>query len=310
MPLRSLPLLALVFGAWANASSVCAQPWLEGREWNGPRAREVRCTGPGGVLPAGVFWTEVGWYEQQLDCPRPVAAVVFGVHRDESSARAALRRARPLSRTPGYPWVTHTHAAGLEGDGIAIVMGLFATREAAETFRADRSELAIVGVLSDEDAIARFPVGAGGEAPAEIPIVTHVLAAESVPAYAIEQVRAVERSSSDEEQSPSETRGSRTERLAAARVACRVEPDAIFFFARAPGNNLRTWHPVRCGRDRVAWIELANTATTAVTWSDRDGRAFITQVSLVECDVPTHTTWELLATLARRDPRIRRRSCG
>ena len=37
---------------------------------------DVRCRSEDGVLPAGVYWVFVGWYEQSLDCPRPGVALV------------------------------------------------------------------------------------------------------------------------------------------------------------------------------------------------------------------------------------------
>lgn len=53
----------------------------------------------------------------------------------------------------------------------------------------------------------------------------------------------------------------------------------------------RAWHAVRCPNGVAAWVPLAATQATAVVWTHRDGGVRVSQVSLVECDLATLTTW-------------------
>jgi hypothetical protein len=279
-----------------------AQPWSAGPRWAGPSAGDVRCEGPGGVLPSGVYWEDVGWYEQHLPCARPHFAVVSGVFGDAVSAQASLRASRPLAPTAAYPWVVHTREAGLDGDGIAVVLGLYAAIEDAQRF-ASRAHLQLVRVLPSREALARFEVGHGGTDPRPVPIVTHVASAAPVAAYATRDVSAFEAAWDDTYRGDQPASGhlrdysaERTARLARAPIACRVDPDSVFVLgadsSEIPNVAARAWQPVRCGSQQ-AWVPLEATRTTAVIWTDRHGRARVTQVSLVECDSPTLTTWEL-----------------
>ena len=100
----------------------------------------------------------------------------------------------------------------------------------------------------------------------------------------------------------------RAVRIAHATPRCTVSPGDVFIVpfpettgANLPMNGERAWQPVRCGR-AIAWVPLRATESLAVVWMHRDGQPRITQVSLVECDSATHTTWKLLPNGDRTEP--------
>ncbi len=303
--------LALVLFA---ASPAHAQPWQAGETWDGPAPEAVRCEVADGVLPAGVYWATIGWYDANLDCAAPRFAVVAAVTASERELARATARARTLSLAPGYPWVTHTRQAGLEGDGVAVVLGLFATRERADVY-AQRHGARVIGVLSREDAIDRFDDESGGRRPDPIPAVTHVTAPSAVAALSLRDIAHAEEAWNDtyrpDDPQAHRRRASveRARRIAAARPLCRVAPDRVFVFTTPPaarvelGMGYRSWEPVRCG-GQLAWIPREATQAEAVVWTARDGGVVVTQVTLVECDVPTHTSWNLDADRARTRKRV------
>ena len=264
----------------------------------------VRCFDSERVLPAGVYWADIGWYELHLDCPRPTVAVVAALSTRAPVLERAARAARATVIAPGYPWVVHARTAGLDADGVAVVLGQFAERADAERWMAaHRVSARLVPVLPMSEALARAHV----DASPPIPEVTHVTAPAPVPAYDARDLRAIERTWTDtyaEDPDSQAHRRRRAARLARLTPACRVAPDRVFVIpalARSSRLDSRAWRPVRCGR-RVAWIALEATQTDAVAWTDRSGASFITQVALVACDVPTHRTWRIAAQRRRASP--------
>jgi len=262
--------------------------WMAGPRWSGPRAADVVCFGAHRVLPAGLSYHALGHYDRRLPCPTPAVAVVAGIFDSDEAVTTALRAAPAIA--PGYPWVTHTDAAGLEGPrGIAVVVKLFASREEAERFRA----------TSVGHALALVPVAVPSP-DRRSPIGTHVAAARPVRAYSAEALESVE----DEALSALLWRGrgwraryraERSRRLATLTPLCEIAPDRLFSLPADDPDGYRfqrQWRPVRCGAAR-AWVPLSATRSEAVVWLHRDGRPRLTQVSSVECDTPTFTTWEL-----------------
>ena len=72
-----------------------------------PSPEAVRCFDQERVLPAGVYWADIGWYELDLDCPRPTFAVVSALSTRAPVLERAARAARATVVAPGYPWVVH-----------------------------------------------------------------------------------------------------------------------------------------------------------------------------------------------------------
>jgi len=262
--------------------------------------RSVRCRSDEGVLPAGVYWTTVGWYELELrPCPRPRVALVEGIHRRARGATRALLGLRGVAFEPGYPWVVHTRHAGLRGDdGVAVVLGQFEDEVAARRWAAVRglARARVVGIRSADDAIAQFQSGHGGRRADPIPLVTHVVGAAPVPAYDQEGVLRAESRDSD------------------ARAVCRVSPARVFVFDDDPRQRtarfeFHAWMPARCG-GRLVWVRKTDTTASAVTWTEATGEAFVAHVTSVWCDVPSYTFARIDESWRRSDERVEEGGCG
>lgn len=303
--------LALALAALAAiGATATAQEWREGRRTRDPRASDVRCLSAGGVLPAGLYATP-GRYELRLPrCARPRFVLVTEMTPDAARATQALRDLAPVVArlAPGYPWIVNASEIGVAGDGILVVVGQFATEPDATAYRSALGLSAGARVL---------PIGEPRRTGADEdpPRVTQILASAPVRAYSTADVAQAE-SAFDEafEQRRSHSASlraystERAARLARATPRCSVAPGDVFVVplvetrdAVFPMNAEWTWRPVRCGRE-VAWVPLRSTNAFAVVWAHRDGHARITQVSLVECDTPTHTTWTLAPNGDRSAP--------
>ncbi|CAN0508336.1 unnamed protein product, partial [Laminaria digitata] len=110
------------------------------------------------VLASGLYFRP-GRYESRAcpDCPQPEWVVLAGVFE---RGEEATQRAKSLTDLPlGYPWGVHTVELALkdpEPEGIALIAGLFATRQAAESLAAsDPSRLTVAALASADEAAAR-----------------------------------------------------------------------------------------------------------------------------------------------------------
>lgn len=298
------------------AADLHADPWAA-PSWAPPEAADIRCSAQD-VLPAGIYHRGVGWYDFHLDgCPAPAVAVAAGVHPSAARAQAAAR-AHEHGLAPGYPWVVHTRAAGLSGDGIAVVLAQWATAEQALAWRDEHAPGAqLLDVLAEAPAIARFHADNGGRETTRIPHVVHVTSA--TPAYTADDASAIadavgEPSGRGAEAYAAAAWRASQERRREARPTCHVPARTLHTFpseeALRSSQHVwsRSWQPVRCG-GRVAWAPVEATQVSAVTWRHADGHARVTRVTLVECDTPSYTTW-LLREHAELDPRALRGNCG
>jgi len=207
---------------------------------------------------------------------------------------AAAARMRDLA--PGYPWAVETRGLGLDAaPGVAVVLGLFQHARDAQAWvdaRAANAALQVVSVARDVPGGARV-----------VPAVTQVIGRAPVAAYTASAVAriesALERSG---EEAPTGVAFARSTALATrgVRPACRIAPGSVFANVghayaapEIPYAGHRAWHAVRCPNGVAAWVPLAATQATAVVWTHRDGGVRVTQVSLVECDSATLTTWRL-----------------
>lgn len=237
--------------------------------------RGEQCFSAGRVLPAGVFYRTVGWYEAEFDrCPTPAVALVARAHADTQEATATVRSLRGRALAPGYPWAVAEPYAGLAGSGIAVVVGLFASVADAEAWRARLPDvpLTVAPLLPEREALAALQAYQAGRR-----AVVQIIAPAPVPAYAEEDL---DRLLSND----------RRER-ASVRPRCMVDPDTVFDAAGHTSYG-HTVSPVRCGAE-TAFVRRTTTNVEAVVWRGRDGRDRISQVTEVACDCPTHTTWVL-----------------
>ena len=329
LPLVRLPavlvgLIALLgIGAVLIPAVASAQAWMAGSRWKGPKAKDLRCHSEDRVLPAGLFFRDIGWYEQELrSCPAPSVALVAGVHPDEASVEKTLAALNGVALAPGYPWVAHTRYAGFEGDGVAVVLGQFETPEEAGAWLAKHrvsGPTRLLKILGGDAAIDRFEQGSGGKSKVPVPEVTHLLGPDPVKAISRESAEAVEAAF---QSAFNRRRGFRANQraghkafdaaLAAAKPVCTLQPGDVFIFPTEGTTHQLShhqWRMVRCGTE-LAFVPIEATGATAVVWGHRDGRPRITQVTLVECDVATHTTWVLGPKGRRSEPRVAFGSCA
>ncbi|HJL20384.1 MAG TPA: hypothetical protein RMH99_32250 [Sandaracinaceae bacterium LLY-WYZ-13_1] len=256
----------------------------------------MRCRSDEGVLPAGVYWTTIGWYEESLDCPRPGVVLIEGLYRRGPAASRAVRRLRGVAFETGYPWVVHTRYAGIEGDGVAVVLGSFEDEATARRWAAARrlEDTETLDVLEPEAAIERFHTHRGGTRDERVPLVTQVVGPHAVAAYSTRSAARVERG----ERRP---------------TTCRVRPGRVFVFERElrerPRIGYYAWMPVRCG-GRLAWIRRTDTTGGAVFWTETGGERFVSQYTNVECDSPSFSVARIDETWRRFDVQDEAGSCG
>src|SRR5262249_37655941 len=127
--------------------------------------------------------------------------------------------------------------------------------------------------------------------------VTQVVTSVPVPAYSESQVQqlAVEVERVYAKQLPAgkgigEVRRAWAEALSKLKPACMVPPGELFFEPRAGASHAPSFDFVPCGTER-AWILASASNREAVVWRHKDGKWRVTQVTKVECDSPTLTTW-------------------
>lgn len=219
----------------------------------------------------GMWFRTVGWYETEFDgCPQPAVALLVRANT-AAEATATVRALRRRGLSPGYPWVVSEPNLGVDGDGIAVVVGLFATVADAQAWRSRSPDLTLVAapVLTQaaalERARQRFPV-------------THVVAPSPVAAYAYDDVRGL---------NPDDPHA-----IDAIRPLCFIEPDTVFR-PTSVGVRGHAWEPVSCGA-RGAVVPQEATLTRAVVCHGRDGQTLVHQVTDVACDCALYTTWTLV----------------
>ncbi|MFK7986534.1 MAG: hypothetical protein AB8I08_10970, partial [Sandaracinaceae bacterium] len=186
--------------------------------------------------------------------------------------------------------------AGLEADGVAVVLGWFEREEQARRWSTSRRRghtPNLVRVLPVRQALSRLPpsyVEDGASEPRQV-----VWVPRGATAY---------RFSDETDERGSVVRSTRT-------VACEVPKESVFEFAARQWRSHEpfAWMPVRCGAD-VAWVERAATSQESVSYVDSEGRIRVTQVTEVECDSPSYTTWEVDETGRRLNPQTEAGSCG
>lgn len=141
--------IAFAMSATACATSQPSEPAVAEPSGDGEEAADPGQQDPAfgtqrrdDALPAGLYgqWP----YESAVCeyCEAPRHALLWAVHADPEAARADVENLtqKDLDLQPGYPLVVHTDELGITPDGydgIAVVLGLFATRDDAEASRDD-----------------------------------------------------------------------------------------------------------------------------------------------------------------------------
>jgi hypothetical protein len=280
----------LALGFLVSTGLLCAKSGLARPRPLRTHRGEVRCLGPGRVLPAGQYFLSSGKnIGVELGCPRPRTALLLGVFHKVEDVEKAIRALPSNAITLAYPWVVASAdfeiAEGV-APGIAVVMGLFANRRDAEAFRQSGGEwardLTLVNLRRDE------PSGWGpSHKSATVVQMGH---GERQNAYWFADVLEAEKLIDYPEY--------RQARKVDAAAACTVEPGAVFAinpdapgWGRFDGLAEFVWAPVLCD-GRVAYVLRTSTRTESVVWLARDGHYHIAQNVVWECDDPTVDDWK------------------
>ena len=279
-----------------------AQLWRQGPSRHTPRAMDAQVFTAGRVLPAGVFFGGNRYEIELARWPAPSGFLVVRNIRNADDATAAVRSLSARGLAPGYPWVIERRLIGLMGEGPAVVVGTFATSDDATGYRARFADLALDYAPRDAALEATARLHDSSRTEGNVRIVTQVVGSHAVHAYSIEDVAHIDASfTGDVETEPRHSydvrsRNESIRRTAAATPVCDVQPNTVFDFTvtRREHASSRSWSAVRCG-ERLAYVPRDVTNTEAVVWMHRDGRARVTQVTLVECDCAAQTTWILEA---------------
>ena len=242
-------------------------------------------------LPPGLWFVE-GHYEShalEAEPPAPRFVVATAITTSATAAEAAARRAHERAfLEPGYPWVVTTRDVPLEGtppDRIAVVVGLFAERAAADA-HAQRVAHARVVPISDTP---HEPVWTDrGEERLWVVQIDPRRDAEGVSLSALEAFE--QRMGQLQPSSEPEVRAA-YEAALAALPRCTV-PRGSVYATRASDHyylSERRWAPSRCGGREVA-VPVEATLREAV-FEYRANETRVHQVTAVSCDSPNLDVW-------------------
>jgi hypothetical protein len=260
-------------------------------------------------LPPGL-WFQEGHYENEhgegpnASLAQPHFAVVMGVYDEAGEAERAVR-ATPSALSAGYPWVVTTRdlmLAGTPPDRIAVVVGLFSNEHAAQAFAASISGARVATLVTT--AFERTWCPGGDEARLWV---TQIDPQRDAVGYPVEPIqRALQEA--DMGQGPAREEVLPT--LFRTLPRCTIQRGSVFstrdsdrYFAMG-----RTFAIVPCEGAEVA-IPIEATMREAMFEYGAAG-AHIHQVTAVECDTPTLSTWRYEASGRVEGTRAERRDPG
>ena len=234
-------------------------------------------------LPAGTYFRG---YDTCGECDRPRHAVVADIVDTPAAAQALIAALPDAPRAPGYPLVVHTDELGPADSqrGIAIVLGLFATAEAANAWAAHEGGGARVLPLLDDEAW--WPSEKG-------PIRVVRIAVTSANAYDRREVERIEAELQDRQwETLAEAQLALRARVLALAPACPLARGSIQLWTRDDGDRIPwyEWAPVRCG-DTEAYVAWRDTWLDSSVVPSGDGGHIVVQVTGAECDTPILGHW-------------------
>lgn len=276
---------------------------------DGPRLAPAAPTDRARSLPPGLWFVE-GHYESNAleDEPRPPRhAVILGVYPSAAGAEAAARRAIGASvpvglLAPGFPWVVTTRDVPLAGtppDRIAVVVGLFEDRAAAD---------ALARALPRARAVGISPVGFEPQWTdrGEIRLwVVHVDPRRDAHGYEPSAIDAIEQRHASEPAALT---------AALARLpSCRI-PRGTVLATRSSEHYYASSRRFALGRcdGREVRIPVEETLRETVFEYRSDGEVRVHQIVDVSCDTATFRQWRL-TTEGREaidDGSVRRGGCA
>lgn len=238
-------------------------------------------------LPAGTCGFEA-YLGSACEAGAPRFAVVALHTNDPHAAERALRAA---PHADGYPFAVSFDdlpAKDPAVQGIAVVAGLYANREDADAAARGRATVIELATKDEYDRRRYSNVGAYQKNEEQIERVVEIAA--ETPAYRAEDLEQVEKALDEELAThwvplPAQQMR-RADALAASTPACNVAAGRVFVTHE---NELyefrRKYAPVRCDDGREAWVPWRATRLESTVDSGK-----VSQVILVECDVPTVET--------------------
>jgi hypothetical protein len=239
---------------------------------------------PSGIRPedtAGLYWVP---YVTCDDCDRPQALVAY-LTGDEHEAHA-IRSALDGKLALGLPYVIHTDELGLRLRKIAVVIGTYATKAAA-----DRGAATSPPVAGHRAATIALAGGTSPEAPRHVTVVDR---GQAVPAWSKADVDAV-KAALDATADPGahETLAAShawvLRQLAARAPTCTVLPGDLFVVE----DDELDWYelaPVRCG-GQLAYISWTQSLLGHAVIVPRGTGHVLSQIVGAECDSPIIRTW-------------------
>ncbi|MFO0631963.1 MAG: hypothetical protein U0168_03845 [Nannocystaceae bacterium] len=247
-------------------------------------------------LPAGLYFRN--GYVRCDGCPAPRWAVVAGIVATARQAEATLATAAaagPLDL--GFPLALHTDELALvdgEREGIAIVVGWFADRDAARR-RADRAGYEVVELLDEQAAFTRQWDATERDPDHPRRYVVQLDARGPVPGFALAAVEAAETTLSTSTWNSYEAFVVlRDHTRAQLEPVCEIDGARLFVADDAQAEPSRSWpyawQPVTCDDGRPALVRQIDTRRHAIVSLD-GARVVIDQVVGVECDRAIYERW-------------------
>jgi hypothetical protein len=239
---------------------------------------------PSGIRPedtAGLYWQP---YVTCDDCDRPQAIVAY-VTGDEHEARA-IRSALDGKLALGLPYVIHTDELGLPLRAIAVVVGTYGTKDAA-----DRGAATTPPIGRYRATAIALGGGLVPEAPRHVTVVDR---GQAVPAWSKADVDAVKSAlGATAEPGAHDTLAAShawvLRQLAARAPTCTVLPGDLFVVE----DGELDWYelaPVRCGAE-LAYISWTSSLLGHAVIVPRGAGHAMSQVVGAECDSPIIRTW-------------------
>jgi hypothetical protein len=238
-----------------------------------------------GIAPedtAGLYWIP---YATCDDCAVPQAIAAYVT--DDEHAAHAIRAALDGKLALGLPYVVHTDELGVAPRAIAVVIGAFASRDAAA--RAASASPVVAGVQAR--ALAIDPQASPPEAPRHVTVVDRGAPVQAWSKADVEAAKAALDASTDPaaHATLAASHAWVLRQLATRPAACSVLPGDLFVVE----DSEMDWYelaPVRCG-GQLAYIDWSKSLLGHAVIVRHDGAQTLTQVVGAECDTPVMKMW-------------------
>ena len=242
------------------------------------------------VLPAGTYFGTVTYRSVCDGCPAPSFAVIAGVFENEGSCKETLKKLSTVPLQVGYPLIIHTDELAPAQEnlvGIAVVLGLFESREQGEIWIEKMGPLTgttkMIELLDRDTAYDRAYAKVESEKSGELvqARLVRIQMGPPVPAYRARDVDTYE-----------QEHGVGAIPDGAVEPLCTIEPGTFFVMKDRTFNHRYYAHaPVRCPSGEPALVSWQSTLLDTAIIPDSSGRAVLHQVVGAECDSSLVERW-------------------